>query len=317
MPDAATLRAEADARQWFGRASALDAYPMYRWPLIGEVAGATRRPDGFAPSQSGRLAPARAAGLAPSTAGSGGFAACRDDAPAAVPLLLGRRSAQRFSADYLMDLRVFTGLLAVLDAPVPAALDASRMAQIGPLVPVLWVHRVEGLAPGVYVLARDAECPLSNTGRAVSAVGDRFDLRLRQASEAGPLQRLARELHCHQQIAAHACVTIGLVARFASVIRRDPPAYRDLFRAAGLTGQALYLAAEASGLRGTGVGCFFDDPVHALLGIEGGDYQTLYHFTVGMPVPDPRIETLPAYADHADGDGLSTDPRPTRRRGGE
>ena len=60
------------------------------------------------------------------------------------------------------------------------------------------------------------------------------------------------------------------------------------------------LEAEAQGLRGTGIGCFFDDPVHALLGLEGQAWQTLYHFTVGLPVEDPRIESAPAYAEDTD-----------------
>jgi len=32
-------------------------------------------------------------------------------------------------------------------------------------------------------------------------------------------------------------------------------------------GQVLYLEAEAQGVRATGIGCFFDDPVHELMGL--------------------------------------------------
>lgn len=76
---------------------------------------------------------------------------------------------------------------------------------------------------------------------------------------------------------------------------RDPAAYRDLLREAGLLGQLLYLEAEAMGLRGTGIGCFFDDPVHEAATLATPDFQSLYHFTIGMPVEDERIETTPAY----------------------
>ena len=62
-----------------------------------------------------------------------------------------------------------------------------------------------------------------------------------------------------------------------------------------MIGQILYLGAEAHGIRGTGIGCFFDDPVHRLLGIGDMRYQSLYHFTAGFPVEDSRLETLPAY----------------------
>jgi hypothetical protein len=55
------------------------------------------------------------------------------------------------------------------------------------------------------------------------------------------------------------------------------------------------LEAEAAGVRGTGIGCFFDDEMHGLLGIEDHAFQDLYHFTVGGPVEDPRLTTLPPY----------------------
>lgn len=35
--------------------------------------------------------------------------------------------------------------------------------------------------------------------------------------------------------------------------------------------------------------------VHEVLGLKGTDYQSLYHFTVGGPVLDKRIMSLPAY----------------------
>ena len=62
-----------------------------------------------------------------------------------------------------------------------------------------------------------------------------------------------------------------------------------------MIGQVLYLEAEAAGVRGTGIGCFFDDPVHSLLGLETQRFQSLYHFTVGHPIEDQRLTTLPAY----------------------
>ncbi|MEH6533482.1 MAG: hypothetical protein V7735_19345 [Photobacterium frigidiphilum] len=57
----------------------------------------------------------------------------------------------------------------------------------------------------------------------------------------------------------------------------------------------LYLEAEAKGIRATGIGCFFDDPVHQVFGLSDRSYQSLYHFTMGGPVEDTRIETLAAY----------------------
>jgi hypothetical protein len=62
-----------------------------------------------------------------------------------------------------------------------------------------------------------------------------------------------------------------------------------------MIGQVLYLEAEACGVRGTGIGCFFDDAVHEIMGFRDNRYQSLYHFTVGKPLEDPRLTTYPPY----------------------
>jgi hypothetical protein len=37
--------------------------------------------------------------------------------------------------------------------------------------------------------------------------------------------------------------------------------------------------------------------MHQLLGLEDCKYQDLYHFTIGGPVEDDRLTTLPSYPD--------------------
>jgi nitroreductase len=91
-------------------------------------------------------------------------------------------------------------------------------------------------------------------------------------------------------------------------VAQEPWRYRHRLRECGMVGQVLYLEAEAAGLRGTGIGCFFDDEMHRLLGLKDSSWQSLYHFTVGGPVEDPRLTTLPPYSgqntlDDADGGG--------------
>src|SRR5574343_917021 len=108
------------------------------------------------------------------------------------------------------------------------------------------------------------------------------------------MQRLARALSCHQDIASTSAFSLGMLADF-STVAEDGYAYRRLLREAGQVGQALYLEAEAAGVRGTGIGCFFDDPVHHGFGIGDTRWQSVYHFTVGTPILDTRIETSPPY----------------------
>jgi hypothetical protein len=88
-----------------------------------------------------------------------------------------------------------------------------------------------------------------------------------------------------------------MLAAFGHTIRTGGPWwYRRLFWEAGVLGQVLYLEAEAAGVRGTGIGCYFDDACHRLLGLTGETWQDLYHFTVGGPVEDHRLRTLEPYA---------------------
>ncbi|MFM8332231.1 MAG: nitroreductase family protein, partial [Candidatus Methylumidiphilus sp.] len=112
----------------------------------------------------------------------------------------------------------------------------------------------------------------------------------------GDVRKIAKNLSCHQPIASDSAFSLAMVAEFRGTLDAAPWQYRRLFWECGLIGQALYLEAEAAGARGTGIGCFFDDPVHDLLGLEGTAWQSLYHFTVGGPLTDERLESLPGYA---------------------
>ena len=109
---------------------------------------------------------------------------------------------------------------------------------------------------------------------------------------------------CHQSIAGDGAFSLGMIARFREELETAPYRYRHLFWETGVIGQVLYLEAEAQGVRATGIGCFFDDPLHELMGLpvrgtQTGlpDYafQSLYHFTVGGPREDARLATRAAY----------------------
>jgi SagB-type dehydrogenase family enzyme len=165
----------------------------------------------------------------------------------------------------------------------------------------LFVHRVQGLVPGLYLLVRAAsqQATLRNIMR-----NDFLWERPEACPESLPLyrltpgdaQRLSQQLSCHQAIASDGCFSLGMLARFLQPLERyEPWFYPRLFWESGMIGQVLYLEAEAAELRGTGIGCFFDDPVHDTLGLTDMQYQSLYHFTMGGYVEDSRLTTLPAY----------------------
>jgi hypothetical protein len=106
----------------------------------------------------------------------------------------------------------------------------------------------------------------------------------------------AKTLSCHQAIASDSAFSLAMVAEFSETVEAAAWQYRQLFWEAGMIGQVLYLEAEAAGVRGTGIGCYFDNSVHEVLGFTDETFQSIYHFTVGTPLEDSRLQTLPAYS---------------------
>ncbi|EME71630.1 nitroreductase [Paramagnetospirillum caucaseum] len=165
---------------------------------------------------------------------------------------------------------------------------------------MLFVHRVEGLVPGLYALVRDPDALERLRGDCHSRFAwekAAVELPLYRLAD-GDLTRAAAQVSCTQDIAGRGAFSLGMLADFGRTLAEDGQwAYRRLFWEAGMIGQALYLEATACGLSGTGIGCYHDDEVHALLGLPpgGGAWQSLYHFTVGGAVEDARITTRPAY----------------------
>jgi hypothetical protein len=170
----------------------------------------------------------------------------------------------------------------------------------------LFVHRVDGLDPGLYCLVREPGA------RPALAAAMRRDLLWEEVATEVPdlglyllapldCREAARSVSCHQDIAADGAFALGMLAEYENgMVDLGPWFYRRLHWEAGAIGQVLYLEAEAAGIRSTGIGCFFDDAMHGVLGIKDASFHTLYHFTVGGPVEDTRLQTAPAY-DHLGG----------------
>jgi SagB-type dehydrogenase family enzyme len=163
---------------------------------------------------------------------------------------------------------------------------------------LLFVHRVTGLEPGLYILVRnmdDLDSLKSSFHYHFSwdrAIAEGFPLFL---LEKGDYRGCAARLSCEQEIAGDGAFSLGMLANFPDSLRQRPYGYRHLFWETGMVGQVLYLEAEANGISGTGIGCFFDDEVHDIAGIQDTRFQSLYHFTVGTAAVDHRLTTLPPY----------------------
>ena len=289
---------------WMGQANVLDRHPLYRWPVIDEVVQATRlaRPDPLSTPAAEGGVPALAPtwpGLQPSASDIDGADAPGAAWPAA-RLIRGRRSAQRFDHRAVMPLAAFVRLLDAIQTRQRLPWD------VWPHAPrvhaVVYAHRVDGLPAGAYLLPRGADGadPLVaalTAGQCRPVAGLPAGLALMQLAEHPALAGTVRTLSCHQAIGSDACVAFSLVADLGTPVAPDATSYRTVLQEAGLLGQALYLQAEAEGLRGTGIGCYFDDAVHELLGLRDPAWQVVYHFTVGLPLTDARLQTQAPYDD--------------------
>ena len=286
------LVSKVAASEWYGTANALSPDHGVDWPVIDDVARATASPRMAADEEFSRF-PSEAELFEPPVR-SGTFTADK--------VILGRRSAVSMDASTAIPVATFFRMLARL---VPTRDGRSVPWDAMPCRPRihlgLFVHRVNGLSPGLYALARDPE----KVEALRQAMRQEFLWRrLPSCPRALPLYLLkegdyraqAASVSCGQAIAGDGAFSLGMIAEYmGSLVSYGAAFYRNLFWEAGLVGQVLYLEAEEAGVRSTGIGCYFDDLVHDVFGISSRDWQSLYHFTVGGPVEDKRLTTLPAY----------------------
>ena len=273
------------AAPWTGEPSPLSSAHQ-EWPLLDEVREAVAGP--------GRRWAAAARGAVPTV----GYATVRP-----VPftsLVRRRRSAVSMDGRTAMAADGFFALLSRL-MPDRTPRPFGQLPWPPAVSLVLFVHRVDGVPPGLYLLQRDpAHGPsLRASLRPESAWeevdGCPADLPLFRLGR-GDLRAHACALSCNQEIAADGAFAVAMLAEFeAALAAHGPTMHPRLFWETGAIGQMLYLEAEAAGLQGTGIGCFFDDEVHRLLGVGDHAWQSLYHFTVGGGTVDGRIRTVPAY----------------------
>jgi SagB-type dehydrogenase family enzyme len=287
-----TLR-QAEVGSWYGKANALSPAHGVDWPVIEEVVRATCRQSKAPMSEDfSRFASEEELFGVPVRSGS----------LSAESVILGRRSAVSMDGTTSISAETFFRMLARL---VPTRDRRSIPWDAIPWKPRihlgLFVHRVRGLPPGLYALARDPD--KVETLRAVMRRDFLWQrpptcppgLHLYLLKE-GDCRALASSVSCGQNIAGDGAFSLGMIAdSMDSLVTYGAAFYRNLFWEAGMVGQVLYLEAEEAGIRSTGIGCYFDNPVHDVFGLVSRDWQSYYHFTVGGPVEDVRLTTLPAY----------------------
>ncbi|MBM4127301.1 MAG: SagB/ThcOx family dehydrogenase [Nitrospira sp.] len=280
---------------WFGRANRLSREHGVHWDIIDQAAAASWK----ASCEHHSVA-------APSSVTSHVSPFTSREGLLAGQIIRQRRSAVAFDGRTSITAEAFFHMLQrVMPCADHAQFDRPMPWDCWPYDPaihlMLFVHRVEGLTPGLYVLVRDQrkrsfiQQSMNPDVNWVPAPGCPHDLPLYWLLE-GDARQLAVQVSCRQDIAGDSAFSFGMLAEFEGGLReRGAWWYPRLFWESGLLGQVLYLEAEAAGVRATGIGCFFDDPVHDILAVKGLSLQSLYHFTIGGPVEDRRLQTLPPY----------------------
>ena len=178
-----------------------------------------------------------------------------------------RRSALDFRGGMeSMSLGQLSAILVAATRPLLADFAGTRFIQL-----YLYAHRVDGLPAGVYRF-----WPESATLEQI---------------KSGDQRVAAAGLSLGQDLAGNACVTFSMIGDLERAGRaHGNRGYRYVHFEAGAIGQRLYLAAEALGLGATGIGAFYDEEVHRYLDLTPEQGQAVYHFAIGYPVPDPRVQ---------------------------
>ncbi len=286
-PDESFFDAWRSAK-WHGKANRLSKEHM-PWPIIETTANALHIPDTQSKIESPWRPPSSPQLLTSYQTGK-----------RAKQIIRQRRSGVDFDPRYTIDLGKFLPIVARTLPNSGSPWDAIYWPACVDLF--LFVHRVEGIPSGLYMLVRnpghedELRTLCHNEFLWTKPSGIPGDIPLYLLKEKN-VQDIACAISCQQSIAGNSFFSLGMLARFAESLKRYGPwFYRSLFWETGMIGQVLYLEAEAHNARGTGIGCFFDDAAHELLGIDDQSYQSLYHFTIGIAIDDPRLSTLPPYA---------------------
>ena len=281
---------------WYGKANRLSDEHGVHWDIIDEAVEASWKTESCLSTVPLSLLSNNASSPVPFT----------PHGPSAGQIIRQRRSAVAFDAKTSISAAMFFHMMQqVMPQAERPQLERPMPWDVWSYDPtihlLIFVHRVEGLRPGLYFLVRDIK-KLSFVQQCMNPElvwtvppDCPNGLSLYWLLE-GDARKLAAQVSCHQDIAGDSAFSFGMLAEFEGTLReRGAWWYPRMFWEAGLLGQILYLEAEAAGVRATGIGCFFDDPVHEIVGIQSLAVQSLYHFTIGGPMEDRRLQTLPPY----------------------
>jgi len=270
-----------ESSQWYGNANQL-SIDHHNWDIIGDAHQATIKPN---TEQSTMSAPSE---ISYSTEYERGFSAYQ--------VIKKRRSAVDMDGETSITKKQFYQILLRVGSSFQGVPWSPKVHLC------LFVHRVKEIPSGLYILIREKnmlevfKACMRQDFQWKKPVGCPATLMLYCLTE-GDYIDTSKMVSCTQNIAGDGAFSLGMIAQFdESLNSYGAWFYKRLFWETGMIGQLLYLEAEAISISSTGIGCFFDDPVHEIFGFRDTKFQSLYHFTIGGAVIDDRLTTLPAHA---------------------
>ena len=266
-----TIVQELAKAKWNGNANRLSQEHGVHWDVIDEVAEASWKAIG-----ENRVV------ALPNLTVKETLGTVNDAGPSAGQIIHQRRSAVAFDGKTsISSSTLFHMMQRVMPNAERSQLERPVPWDVWPYDPaihlMIFIHRVDGLSPGLYFLVRDnrkfsfIQQAMNSELSWTIAPGCPEGLPLYWLLD-GDAKRLAAQVSCHQDIAGDSAFSFGMMAEFEGTLReRGAWWYPRMFWEAGLLGQVFYLEAEAAGVRATGIGCFFDDPVHEIVEDTGDE----------------------------------------------
>ena len=187
-------------------------------------------------------------------------------------IIQNRRSALGYIPEFI-DKKI---LFDMLDKTLPRNLPPfNTNTHFNNIDIIFFVNRVNGLESGIYYYSRNNLLKHNFT-----QIEDRVYL-----IEKGDFSIAGKFINCNQDLGSLSSVSFSFVADFEKITQNHH--YKLTLQEAGMVGHILYLEAEAKGIRGCGIGCFFDELINEE--ILNSKLQAVYNFTLGVPLVDERI----------------------------
>jgi hypothetical protein len=211
-------------------------------------------------------------------------------------ILRSLRPAEEFEAEASLSREDF---FAILDKTLPRSkrypFDGFSVAPKVHLL--LFVHRVEEMQPGLYLLSRDQKSNISLKSQLAKDFewqpegGPVNFFRL----QAGDFRKVTSTLWNQSNLGESAMFHVMMLADFDKSVRLDLSTYPHIFWESGMIAQVLSTEATALHHRTHHLAHFIDEQCHLMLGLRADQFRCTYLSSYGQPSESKTVYKAPYY----------------------